>query len=225
MTIPRRFIRSVPREPSPEAETWWQGFTDLHPGWEMVTYRDPIDPRLFPLTSPAWPGCRHPAQMAGLLRLEAILGDGGVWVDCDVECYRSFEPLRAVSCFAAWEDRRTVPDALFGAEPGHPAIKLCLEAALQSVWAGEDPWQSGPGVLTKLLPGRADVLLLPPGSFYPYHWSRKDERGFDHKGSQPWAFAAHHWSASWVPPGHRKRRVPLLRRVIRKLSRLVPDVR
>jgi hypothetical protein len=139
--------------------------------------------------------------MAGLLRLEALYRQGGIWVDWDVECYRSFEPLRSVPCFAAWEDPGTVPDAVIGAEAGHAAIKACLDEATRAVLAGEDPWQSGPGVLTRLLPGRRDVLLLPPGSLYPYHWSRKEvERGLDHKTSQPWAFAAHHWKASWVQP-------------------------
>jgi hypothetical protein len=188
----------------------------------MLTYRDPIDPRSFPLTSHAWPNCRHPAQMAGLLRLEALYQKGGIWVDSDVECYRSFEPLRSTRCFVAWEDDRTVPDAIIGAEPAHAAIKLCLDEALQSVRSGEDPWKSGPGVLTRVLPGRDDVLLLPPGSLYPYHWTRKDaERGLDHKSSQPWAFAAHHWQASWVPPRPPEPHPSLLRRVARRVRRML----
>ena len=223
MTIPKRFIRSVPERTQDEVETWWTGFGRIHPDWELTTYRDPIDPAGFPLTGHAWPACRHPAQMAGLLRLEALYRDGGVWVDSDVECYRSFEPLRPVPCFVAWEDHRTVPDAIIGAEPGHPAIKLCLDAALCSVLAGDDPWHSGPGVLTQLLPGRPDVLLLPPGSLYPYHWTRKEvERGLDHRTSQPWAFAAHHWKASWVPPRQPAKTPSLARRVIRKLRAVFP---
>lgn len=222
MSIPRRFIRSVPEQSSADVEGWWAGFESIHPGWEMVTYRDPIDRTAFPMTSHAWSVCRHPAQMAGLLRLEALYQNGGVWVDSDVECYRSFEPLRSARCFVAWEDQHTVPDAIIGAEPGHAAIKLCLEEALVSVLAGEDPWKSGPGVLTRVLPGRDDVLLLPPGSLYPYHYTRKDvERNLDHKSSQPWAFAAHHWQASWVP--QRPRYVPpsLLRRVVGKVRRIL----
>jgi hypothetical protein len=221
LTIPRRFIRSVPERTSPDVEAWWAGFEAIHPDWEMVTYRDPIDPSAFPLTGHAWPACRHPAQMAGLLRLEALYLQGGIWVDSDVECYRSFEPLRSVPCFVAWEDHRTVPDAIIGAEAGHAAIKACLDQATRAVLAGEDPWHSGPGVLTSLLPGRRDVLLLPPGSLYPYHWTRKEvERGLDHKTSQPWAFAAHHWRASWVRPREPEPSPSIMRRAIRKVRRL-----
>jgi len=222
VTIPKRFIRSVPERTPDDVEAWWAGFAAMHPDWEMVTYRDPIDSTCFPLTGHAWPSCRHPAQVAGLLRLEALYQQGGVWIDWDVECYRSFEPLRSLRCFAAWEDPRTVPDAILGAEPGHPAIKLCLDDALRSVLSGEDPWRSGPGVLTRLLPGRDDVLLLPPGSLYPYHWTRKAaERALDHKAAQPWAFAAHHWKASWVPPRAPEKTPSLMRRAVRKLRRLL----
>jgi hypothetical protein len=57
--------------------------------------------------------------------------------------------------------------------------------------------------------GRPDVLLLPPGSFYPYHYSEMERRGDPHHEQQPWAFGAHHWHGSWLPeerrPINRKR--------------------
>jgi hypothetical protein len=73
-----------------------------------------------------------------------------------------------------------------------------LEMARASILRGEGAWLSGPGVTTAALPGRGDVLLLPPGSFYPYHYSEKEaRRGEDHASEQPWAFGAHHWHHSW----------------------------
>jgi hypothetical protein len=41
------------------------------------------------------------------------------------------------------------------------------------------------------------VLLLPPGSFYPYPYTETERRHEDHARSQPWAFVAHHWAGSW----------------------------
>lgn len=202
--IPRRLIRSVPTGTSSEVEQFWQTAVNLHPGWELVTYRDPINPAKFPITSPLWPLAQNGAQLAGLVRLEALWHAGGVWLDSDVELYRPLTTLLQCNMFAAWEDINTVPDAVLGAEPHHPAIEECLELAterirgLNSDWrTGNGAWATGPGVTTLVLPTHDDVLLLPPGTFYPYHYSEKERRGEDHRAN-PWCFGAHHWAGSWL---------------------------
>lgn len=197
--IPRILHRTIPAAPSKEAEAWWHHFGLLHPGWELRTHQDPLDPTEWPETAHLWERCRSGAQMAGLIRLEAIWRHGGVYVDSDIEPYRSLEPLLALAAFAGWEDAKVVPDAMFGAEPGHPAVRVMLDLAKTAIESGAGAWESGPGVFTATLPGRTDVLLLPPGSLYPYHYSDKAaQRRVDHHTQQPWAFAAHHWNASWV---------------------------
>jgi hypothetical protein len=56
-------------------------------------------------------------------------------------------------------------------------------------------------VTTETLPGRSDVLLLPPGAFFPWHYLEKHKA----KGSRPpFAFLAHHWHGSWLSPEHRR---------------------
>jgi hypothetical protein len=194
--IPRRLVRTLPAETTDEVEGFWARFGELHPGWERVTLRDPIDPAGFPLTAPHWDRCRSGAQRAGLIRLEALFHDGGVYVDADVEPYRSFEPLLGVEAFAAWEDDKVVPDAVLGARPGHPWLREAIGLAIERLDQGA--WMSGPGVTADLLPGRDDVLLLPPGAFYPYPYNQPGRRHDDHARQQPWAFAAHHWAGSWI---------------------------
>lgn len=202
--IPRRLVRTVPEVTDPQVEMWWAKACELHPDWEHVTYRDPIDPAGFPLTHHAWSRCTSGAQRAGLIRLEAIWHGGGVYIDSDVELYRPLEPLRGVHMFAGWEDPGVVPDAVFGAEPEHPAVGALIEEALRrlhsrsSDWrTGNGAWSTGPGAFTTLLPGRDDVLLLPPGSFYPYHYTEKHRAREDH-AAIPWCFGAHHWAGSWL---------------------------
>ena len=196
--IPALMFRTVPADTSAEVESFWSRFGEQNPTWEQVTYRDPIDPADFPLTSPAWSMCGSGAQYAGLIRLEALLDHGGVYLDSDCEPFRPLDPLRSCSAFAGWEDANTVPDAVLGAEPNHPAIAECLERALESVRQGEGAWRSGPGVTTTVLPDRPDVLLLPPGSLYPYHYAERRRRHDDHRTANPWAFMAHHWAHSWA---------------------------
>lgn len=201
--IPPILIRTVPAETTPEVEQWWDHARALHPSWTATTYRDPINPYTFPITSDLWPRCQNGAQLAGLVRLEALWWHGGIYLDSDVELYRPLDSLLGVQAFAGYEDPGVIPDAVIGAEPRHPAIAACIDHARRVIsgQSGEwrDAWASGPGATTAVFPGRPDVLLLPPGSFYPYHYTNKGPaRSRDHHAEQPWAFGAHHWEASWL---------------------------
>lgn len=195
--IPRTLFRTTPADTTDEVEAFWHGAVDLTPGWRHVTYRDPLDASDWPLTGPVWPACGSGAQRAGLIRLEALWRHGGVYIDSDVELYRPLDELLWSPAFCAWEDRTVIPDAVLAAHPHHPAIRACIKAAIDAVPAGA--WASGPGVTTAVLASRPDVVKLPPGSFYPYHYTEKHRRHDDHHAEQPWAFGAHHWHGSWLP--------------------------
>lgn len=192
--IPRILHRTLPEAIDPQVEVWWDQFRAMHPGWDLRTYREPIDPEDWPLTGDLFRRCQNGAQKAGLIRLEALFTYGGVYVDSDVEPIRSLEPLLHVPAFAAWEDETTVPDAVLGAKAGHPAWEAMLDQAKAAVKAGKDAWTSGPGVTTRNLPNRPDVLVLPPGAFYPHHYLEKNQAG--QKVGQ-WTFCEHKWHHSW----------------------------
>lgn len=199
--IPRILHRTVPAETSEQVEAWWKQFQKLHPGWEFKTYREPINPKDWPLTGDLFKRCANGAQKAGLIRLECLVRDGGFYVDSDVEPVRSLEPLLHLPAVAAWEDENCVPDAVLGCEPAHPAFALMIEKARGSIEGGGDAWQSGPGVTTETLPNRSDVLVLPPGAFFPYHYLQKNHPDTN---DGPWVFARHHWHGSWLSDPARK---------------------
>lgn len=196
--IPRILHRTVPEETSPQVEAWWEHFRQLHPGWELMTHRDPLNADDWPELGDLWHACQNGAQRAGLIRLEALWRWGGVYVDSDIEPYRSLEPLLHLPGFSAWEDNKVAPDAVLGAEPGHPAVAIMMLRARHAIIYNLDAWHSGPGVSTATLPGRPDWLLLPPGSFYPYSYLDKNRAGDDHMTQQPWCFGVHRWHGSWL---------------------------
>lgn len=206
--IPQILFRVVPERTTDEVEDLWRLAVDLHPDWLHITYRDPIDLAKVPQIAPVAHLATTGAQLAGLVRLAALWNHGGVYIDSDFECFRPFDPLLDLSAFAGWEDANVVPDAVLGASMAHLAIGACLALAMDRIrsnstdWrTGNGAWSTGPGVTTTVLPGHPDVVLFPPGSFYPYHYSERHRRHDDHRGANPWAFGAHHWHASWLKGG------------------------
>lgn len=200
VVIPPVLHRTIPAIVSRTVEDYWTAFQEMHPGWVFKTWQEPLDPAVLPITSPLWDRCANGAQKAGLVRLELLVSYGGVYVDSDVEPVRSFRPLLETRAFAAWEDSNCIPDAVLGADKGHAAMRLALRAAMMGVERGEDAWHTGPGVTTAIFPGRDDMLVLPPGAFYPYHYLQKRTPDVN---DGPWVFARHHWAGSWLTPAQR----------------------
>lgn len=196
--IPRRLVRTVPAVTSEEAELLWVTATALHPDWEHVTLRDPVDPGNFPMTSPYWGECESGAQLADLIRAEDLLHRGGWYIDSDVWMLRPLDSLCGLDGVAAWEDRHHIPNAVLGFRPGHEALRRVVELAIERRSRGT--WHAGVGVTTEVFRGRTDMTLLPPGAFYPVHWRdahRRTVNWAEAAGAAPWAFAVHKFAASW----------------------------
>lgn len=215
--IPRRLIRSVPAHTTDEVERFWRTACELHPDWEHITFRDPVDTALFPETADSWADCDSGAQKAGLIRLEALWTLGGFWVDSDLELFRPLDDLRDLGAVGCWEDANTVPDLFIGAEAGHPAIRACLDLALDRLhgdgnhWTNDrHAWSTGPGVTTTVLPGRGDVTLLPPSAFCPVHWSHRGRHitNAEVLARHPDCRGRHWWRGSWLPDDKRPKQYP-----------------
>lgn len=198
--IPARLHRCVPAAVPHRFDQHWLGWRALHPGWEHSTWQDPIDPALFPISSPAWSACRAGAALAGLVRLEAVLQHGGIFLDWDVRPAAPLDPLLACpgGMFAAWEDAEHVPDAVFGAEAGHPVVAELLAEAVALTLAGASIWECSVGLFTRRLP-QAGVTLLEPASFFPVHYSAERAQPGASAAHQPepGTFGVHEWAWSW----------------------------
>lgn len=194
--IPRRLIRCVPETTTELVEGWWAKWRKLHPGWEHVTIRDPIDPARFPLTGHLFSSCVHGAQVAGLVRLEAVHSTGGVYVDSDVEPLRPIDDLLHHPCFIGTEDGTHLTDAMFGAEREHPGIGECLRRVVTMPMT-DGPQATGPLNTTACLSGRDDVTVLAARMLYPYSYLERGRASPDWAAEFPDSYAVHHWAFSW----------------------------
>lgn len=209
--IPRRLIRCVPADPPAWAEEFWQAWKDLHPGWQFVTYRDPIDHRCFPLLGRWFTFCTSGAQLAGLVRLEAVHELGGIYVDMDMEPLRPLGPLLeavgefgADQAFIGTEDDQHLTDAMFGAPAGHAGIAACIDRvndlfgdALAEDMHPPGAQATGPLNTTAVLKQRSDTVVLPRRMLYPYSYTERHRRHEDFRTTSPDSFAVHHWAFSW----------------------------
>jgi hypothetical protein len=196
--IPHRLVRTVPAVTTDETEKLWDIATKLHPDWEHVTLRDPVDRLLFPLTSPYWDQCESGAQLADLIRAEDLLHRGGWYIDSDIWMLRPLDSLCPLNAVAAWEDHLYIPNAVLGFTAGHDALRKVIDLAIARRTRGT--WQAGVGVTTEVFRNHPDLTLLPPGTFYPVHWREAHRRLVDwvaEAQKAPWAFAIHKYAASW----------------------------
>jgi Glycosyltransferase sugar-binding region containing DXD motif len=194
--IPATLVRTVPEHTRTRQETFWNTATQLHPQWKHITYRDPVDRKLFPITSPYWNECETGAQLADLIRTESLFIHGGVYIDSDIQCFQPFDTLLGLPAFVGWEDTEHICNAVMGFPPGHIALYLVMELALQRRKQGT--WHAGIGAFTEIIKDREDVVRLPPSMFYPAHWRGNDPTTLNARVKQnPWAYCVHHWEHSW----------------------------
>lgn len=109
------------------------------------------------------------ATYADLFRYKLLYERGGIWADSDVLCLRPMDALPP-ACVGRQDDS-SVAVGVMRFPAGHALAGELYEHAAKlgpsARWA-----QTGPQLLTKLLPRHSDVKVLPAHAFYPIHWSQ-----------------------------------------------------
>ena len=197
MRIPKTIHRIWlgPAEMPAEYEEFGESWRRHHPGWEFRLWTDDELPEL------SCPGgferCRNFGEASDVLRYEVLNQFGGVYVDTDVECLRSLEPLIAdATAFAAYARPKVIGSAVVGSVPGHPAIARTLEVVCDGAGSGKQVHATGPVALTGVLEDADDVELYGRETFYPFDYY---EIPFSDLGDADVgdAYAIHHWHATW----------------------------
>jgi inositol phosphorylceramide mannosyltransferase catalytic subunit len=172
-------------------ETWRRH----HPDWEMRLW---TTDRLPALTCPGgFERCRNFGEASDVLRYEILSRDGGVYVDTDVECLRSLEPLIGdATAFAAYARPGLIGSAVVGSVPGHPAIAKALAVVCAGAGSGRQVEATGPVALTRVLEGAEGVELFGRETFYPFDYWEIPFTDIDALDLGE-AYAIHHWHATW----------------------------
>lgn len=176
-----------------EAREFGEGWRRHHPDWGMRLWTDEDLDALLPEELRA--RARTYAELSNMVRYEVIRREGGVYIDCDVECRRPLEPLlRGVEAFAGEELPGRLCNAVLGAVADHPLFVALTEAVPHTVGRAPLPEATGPGLFTLLGAREPSLTRFASVVFYPYRWDephRRDERFPD-------AWAVHHWAGTWI---------------------------
>lgn len=149
----------------------------------------------------------HHIMRVDAFRLFVLHKHGGIYVDLDVECYKSPEPLLKESpilLFQEWED--SISNAVIGAAPGHPFLEYCHKALKEqhsktaknsSVWK-----MTGLRFLTDTVEhykklGYTDFKVYPKHYFFPIgrYEPKGDQNGLGYL--YPHSYGARHWQGTW----------------------------
>ena len=199
-------------EPHPDFRVGWRR---LHPGYEILRWDASNAPVEHPYLA-AVLARRLYSKAADFMRLWLMIHHGGIYLDVDIECLRSLEPLRDRGLFAGFQREpgfdpfEAVNSAVLGARTGHWAVVELMRRLLAGDDGSASPMASGPRLISTFLvelglvysesevridrPPLWPIHVLPRSAFYPYSW----EEAADRARIAPDSFAVHHWDASWV---------------------------
>jgi len=213
--IPRTFHRVWLDEPIPEQyETYWYTLQDMHPDWDFLTWSDSKVLLSWMQNAELFSSFTQKPESYGLrsdiARYEILARYGGIYLDTDVEPVRPFDSLLGDAPFVAWCSEVELDPSVLASPAGHPAIQFLVEELAKITPAVgtrylSPPGTTGPTFITTHWRARKDVRRLPPGVFFPYHWSDKEPN----HARPPWpahTIAVHRWSAGWKPTESASRR-------------------
>lgn len=160
------------------------------------------------------------SRLSNHVRLRALLAEGGIYLDTDVEVVRDFEPLLRHKCFLGFQQEEEEADwinnAVMGAEPGHQFLQRCMELTLE-LFAQTGEFYRAPTINTRVLKEKGlrgyglqeigGVTVYPAEYFYPFPWFGKFSPGCVTEST----YCIHHWEASWKKSGFHKIMYPLRR--------------
>jgi mannosyltransferase OCH1-like enzyme len=193
----------VQGEPPAHYEPWIASWSRNHPDWKHVLwsesdYYDLLsgDTKTVYDSTPYSGGTKFAQQsdIAGKVILEEY---GGVMMCADFESLRPMgDVFDSENVVAWWETPGQLSNGIIGAPPHHPAVRLAVEAAPESVRRQRERSMqinngAGPKFIHPLWHERGDVEKRPAGEVYPYLWFEEVPVSF---GT---AYAVHHWSATW----------------------------
>jgi mannosyltransferase OCH1-like enzyme len=202
----------VPEELKKFQESWHQ----FHPTWQYRLWTDKdivtfgFENLMYIRKSTSY------AERSDMMRYEILYRYGGVYVDMDQECLRSFDILHQIFDFYIGIqplDTGVIHcgTGVIGSIAGHPLLRAVIDgmAASWQRWTDKQAIceRTGPLFFTQIFMATIHqeeyrTVALPTYYFYPLG-SQEYECKRD-QWKENGAFAVHHWAKTWLKPQFRR---------------------
>lgn len=114
-------------EKSERVQKCIESWKKVLPDYEIVEWNeDNFDVGMCDFTRKAYEEGKW-AYVADVARLWVLLNEGGIYMDTDVEVYRSFDEFLGEEAFMGFEDERYLSTAVIGSVKDNPYLKVLLD--------------------------------------------------------------------------------------------------
>lgn len=208
--------------PLPEAYvSWTKTWQEHHPDWTYIIWGDDDLPLLPLVNKKLFDKASNFGEKSDILRLELLNLYGGLYIDTDYECYKSFDAFHYANSFYASALSLGycgigLCNGLVAAAPAHPLIKKLVAGMGESSTLPTLSERTGPMYFTRIFfetvpQASKGVVAYPPRYFTP-----GQDDSISHKEISTYA---NHWFAcSWGKSFENERRINVNTRVERMLT-------
>lgn len=201
--------------PFPEhCKAFQQTWIKYHPGWIYILWTNELVEQFGLKNKAQYDATVNYGEKADIARYEILNKFGGLYIDTDFECLRSFDVLHHCCDFytgVSSEKVLEVYNGLIGTVPNHPIIASCIEEIGKhstenlSYDTLDIIKRTGPIFFTqqisKYLPHSTTKTVIFPLSYF-YSWPNSARLENKRSDIERWfraeSFAVHHWHMSWI---------------------------
>lgn len=183
--------------------------------WKMELFDYQIilwDKKRFDINSVKWVSDAYNSKKyafaADYIRMYALYNYGGIYLDSDVEVYKSFNKLLYSKSFMGFEHSGDLEPAIIGSEEKLEWVKKCLDYYDNRSFSSENPEDTIPLpiIVNRILFGHTTVTHLNKTivsaiddlDLYPYQYFSPKNRYTGKIESSTVTYAVHHFDGHWA---------------------------
>lgn len=194
---------------------WQKSWNIFNPDWQYVLWDDQSIRNIKMFNEDIFRKTNNYGAKSDIARYEILYQYGGLYVDTDIECLKSFNILNSICDFYAGlysSKEDTLNNALIGTIPRHPIIKECIRS-IKCIDNSNDAdtifHSTGPKLFTEAFRAKNRSenkvnITFPVSFFFPFPARMRFSQRHVLKYIRPESYAIHYWHVSWQPPAGNK---------------------
>jgi inositol phosphorylceramide mannosyltransferase catalytic subunit len=200
--------------PFPEKYRAFQAsWTAMHPDWKYCLWTEKEIDELNLINKKQYDQTRNFGCKSDIARYEILYRFGGLYIDTDFECLKSFDILHYSFDFYACcvdDDKFAIANGIMACKAGHPILKKCIDNLknknvssnnFEDIMANTGPYFLTNCFLESLPNAREKNVIFPSTIFFPFpHQCRHTNDSLQtikNKWIRQESFAIHWWECSW----------------------------